>query len=301
MESFELDNGMRFWLVSRPELSSVVAGWAVDAGSASDPEERQIVAPIRQPSPLAFRCISRLRGEDAGRTPNRSERETAMKATAKPLFRHRPKGMRHAVSAMAIAGALASMSPAHAQGIPVIDVANLAQAIQQVASWARQYQQMIQQYQQLVQTYGSLTGRRNLGEIFYNPLLKDVLPPEAAQIYTAVHIGGINGLTVAARAIRNAALIYDCENVFGEDERRCRARLSMNAQTQAYARQALEVVSGRVDQIEQLMQQINTTEDPKAIADAAAAEWDAITDKIGVDKQKAVYNAWAAKSGAYPK
>ncbi len=33
----------------------------------------------------------------------------------------------------------------------------------------------------------------------------------------------------------------------------------------------------------------------------AAGEWDAITEKIGVDKQKAVYAAWAAKSGAYPK
>ena len=42
-------------------------------------------------------------------------------------------------------------------------------------------------------------------------------------------------------------------------------------------------------------------EDPKAILDQAAAEWDAITEKIGVDKQKAVYDGWAAKSGAYPK
>jgi multiple sugar transport system substrate-binding protein len=42
-------------------------------------------------------------------------------------------------------------------------------------------------------------------------------------------------------------------------------------------------------------------EDPKAILDAAAAEWDAITEKIGVDKQKAVYADWASKSGAYPK
>jgi multiple sugar transport system substrate-binding protein len=42
-------------------------------------------------------------------------------------------------------------------------------------------------------------------------------------------------------------------------------------------------------------------DDPKAILDQAAGEWDAITDKIGVDKQKAVYEAWAAKSGAYPK
>lgn len=41
-------------------------------------------------------------------------------------------------------------------------------------------------------------------------------------------------------------------------------------------------------------------DDPKAILDQAAGEWDAITDKIGVDKQKAVYQAWAANSGAYP-
>jgi multiple sugar transport system substrate-binding protein len=41
-------------------------------------------------------------------------------------------------------------------------------------------------------------------------------------------------------------------------------------------------------------------DDPKAILDTAAGEWDAITDKIGVDKQKAVYQGWAAKSGAYP-
>jgi multiple sugar transport system substrate-binding protein len=41
-------------------------------------------------------------------------------------------------------------------------------------------------------------------------------------------------------------------------------------------------------------------DDPKAILDTAAAEWDAITAKIGVDKQKAVYGSWAAKWGAYP-
>jgi multiple sugar transport system substrate-binding protein len=42
-------------------------------------------------------------------------------------------------------------------------------------------------------------------------------------------------------------------------------------------------------------------EDPKAILDKAAADWDAITAEIGVDKQKAVYADWAAKGGAYPK
>jgi multiple sugar transport system substrate-binding protein len=53
--------------------------------------------------------------------------------------------------------------------------------------------------------------------------------------------------------------------------------------------------------LRQMISRLWAGEDPKAIADAAAAEWDAITDKIGVDKQKAVYTSWASKSGAYPK
>jgi len=42
-------------------------------------------------------------------------------------------------------------------------------------------------------------------------------------------------------------------------------------------------------------------EDPKKILDDVAKQWDDATAKIGLEKQKAVYNAWAAKSGAYPK
>jgi multiple sugar transport system substrate-binding protein len=42
-------------------------------------------------------------------------------------------------------------------------------------------------------------------------------------------------------------------------------------------------------------------EDPKAILDDVAKSWDATTAQVGVEKQKAVYAAWAAKSGAYPK
>jgi multiple sugar transport system substrate-binding protein len=42
-------------------------------------------------------------------------------------------------------------------------------------------------------------------------------------------------------------------------------------------------------------------EDPKAILDDVAKSWDETTKKVGLDKQKAVYTAWAAKGGAYPK
>ncbi len=42
-------------------------------------------------------------------------------------------------------------------------------------------------------------------------------------------------------------------------------------------------------------------EDPKSILDQAASQWDATTQEVGVDAQKAVYGSWAAKSGAYPR
>jgi len=41
-------------------------------------------------------------------------------------------------------------------------------------------------------------------------------------------------------------------------------------------------------------------DDPQTILDETAAAWDEITQKIGVDKQKAAYAAWASKPNAYP-
>jgi multiple sugar transport system substrate-binding protein len=53
--------------------------------------------------------------------------------------------------------------------------------------------------------------------------------------------------------------------------------------------------------LRQVMSKLWAGEDPKTILDKAAADWDAITAKIGVDKQKATYKDWVAKSGSYPK
>jgi multiple sugar transport system substrate-binding protein len=41
-------------------------------------------------------------------------------------------------------------------------------------------------------------------------------------------------------------------------------------------------------------------EDPQKTLDKLAAQWDEITNRVGVDKQKAVYQVWSAKPGAYP-
>jgi len=42
-------------------------------------------------------------------------------------------------------------------------------------------------------------------------------------------------------------------------------------------------------------------EDPQEILNGVAKQWNEITQQVGVEKQRAVYGAWAAKSGAYPK
>ena len=61
----------------------------------------------------------------------------------------------------------------------------------------------------------------------------------------------------------------------------------------------------QVDKYEEALRQSVTRlwagEDAKTILDDVAAQWDSLTEKIGVDKQKAAYADWAGKPNAYPK
>jgi len=61
----------------------------------------------------------------------------------------------------------------------------------------------------------------------------------------------------------------------------------------------------QIDKYEEALRQSVTRlwagEDAKAILDDVAAQWDGLTEKIGVDKQKAAYADWASKPNAYPK
>ena len=93
---------------------------------------------------------------------------------------------------LTLLGAFGS-APANA-GIPVIDVANLAQAIEQVISWgqqlegmAQQYKELIQQYQQLQQTYASLTGPRGMQNLLpVNLSSRNYLPANYSQLQAVI-------------------------------------------------------------------------------------------------------------------
>lgn len=76
-------------------------------------------------------------------------------------------------------------------GIPVIDGANLAQAVQNMVAWGEQYNQMVNQIQQAKQQYDSITGIRGFGDAVNNPYLKDVIPSDVAEIYKGIQQGGV--------------------------------------------------------------------------------------------------------------
>ena len=83
---------------------------------------------------------------------------------------------------------LAMSSTGAFAGIPVIDVSNLVQALQQVAAWSQQYTQMlgqiqnqVQQIQQLQSNLNSINGIRNLGQVVNNIGYGDVVPVNVLQ------------------------------------------------------------------------------------------------------------------------
>jgi type IV secretion system protein VirB5 len=170
-----------------------------------------------------------------------------------------------------LAGALfLHASPAQAQGIPVIDVANLMQSIQNVIDDADRYEQLAQSISQLRATYGSLTGIRNLASALNNPLLQNYLPPAAYTVLNDVNAVGYGGLTQRARALRDGGMIYNCLERTGASQATCQAMLASPYQYKALVNDAQDRSSARTNQINALMQQAATTTDPKAIAEAQA-------------------------------
>lgn len=164
---------------------------------------------------------------------------------------------------------LCASNVAHA-GIPVIDVANLAQSIEEVIAWAKQFEQMVQQIQQQQQQFNALTGSRNLGDILNNPAFKQIVPGDLAGVYNGISTGGFSGMTTAAKAIRSTNKIYNCADRTGSDKLSCETVLSLNSQGQANNQQALQIATQRTDQIQSLQSQINATNDPKSIAELQA-------------------------------
>ncbi|MDD3465171.1 MAG: P-type DNA transfer protein VirB5 [Candidatus Cloacimonetes bacterium] len=165
-----------------------------------------------------------------------------------------------------------SAGPAFAQ-IPVTDGAHIATSVmnhvEDIAKYVEQIAKLNAQLDQMKQQYDALTGTRNLGAILQDPKFKNYLPEDWQGVYDSVRSGGYSSLSGSAKAIYDAAKKFDaCEHVKASDEKAvCQARAVKSAQDKAFAMDAFERAKERLTQIGQLMNSINATDDPKAIAE----------------------------------
>lgn len=171
-------------------------------------------------------------------------------------------------AAIAVAGTITS--PAHAQGIPVIDVANLIQTIQQVVNDITEINNQVQQITQLQTQLNSINGVRNLGNVFNNPLLRNYVPAEAYTYLNAINTSGYSGLNATAKALRDVGMVYNCMDQVGDARTQCQAALSQPYQQKGLLQDAMKSAAGRLAQIHSLMGQINATSDQKSVQEIQA-------------------------------
>ena len=171
-----------------------------------------------------------------------------------------------AIAALLTAAATAS----HAQGIPVIDVANLVQTVQQVVNDLTKINNQIQQITQLQAQINSMNGMRMLGTVANNPMLRNYVPANAYTVVNAVTSSGYGGLNATAKGLRDAGMVYNCLDLAGSARTACQAALAQPYQHKGLLQDAMTAASGRLAQISALMGQIDATTDQKAVQEIQA-------------------------------
>jgi len=169
--------------------------------------------------------------------------------------------------------ALAAMFAAgtsQAQGIPVIDIANLIQTIQQVMNDITKIENQVEQIRQLQSQVASINGVRNLGNVFNSAALKNYVPANAFTVVNDVSASGYGGLTATGKALRDAGMVYNCLDLAGAARTSCQATLAQPYQQKGLLQDAMRAASGRLAQINSLMGQINATGDQKAVLEIQA-------------------------------
>ncbi len=174
----------------------------------------------------------------------------------------------HRILVAVVLAATTRLAPA--QGIPVIDIANLVQTIQQVLNDITKIENQVQQITALQGQLNSITGTRNLGAILNNPALQNYVPADAYTLVNAIDSSGYAGLGATAKALRDAAMTYNCLDLAGPRRTSCQPTLAQPYQQKGLLQDAMHSASGRLAQITALMARIDATADQKGVLEIQA-------------------------------
>ncbi len=159
--------------------------------------------------------------------------------------------VRRALAAMT---SVCAVTAAHAQGVPTISPAELAQQMVMV-------QQLIQQVQNQEAQFQALTGNSGIGMMMNNPALRSYLPEEWQDIYSQAKSGSLTGISSTMRTIEQQ------EGMTGASTTGQQRYYDTLAANKAMNEQAYSAIMARFNNIQSLMQQSNMTQDPAQKAD----------------------------------
>ena len=175
---------------------------------------------------------------------------------------------------MAAAALLTAGQAAHA-GIPVSDAANLVQAIQQVAAWGQQYEQMVQSLQNQVQAIqnmeGTFAANDPLSQAGFNNAA-GLLPQSIQALQTAINNpnGQFGQLQSSIQAYVAQNRILDPNATFGSGTPAAQAMQGaqeQNATNLAAAQQAYQQITNGMSNIQNLVNQLDSAPSAKETMD----------------------------------
>lgn len=172
---------------------------------------------------------------------------------------------------VAAIGGVVSTAPVQASGIPVLDVANLANAISQYTQMVQQLAELQAQLQQAKQQYESITGGRGMGNLART---SSSYIPTNWQETLALMEGNVGGeLGNMADQIRQSASKLDQEFYSGADsdvKEGLEAALQSAAAGQAMNAKIYDSSEERLQRLNSLANQVDSAADLKAVSDLQA-------------------------------
>lgn len=171
--------------------------------------------------------------------------------------------------------------PTFADGVPVFDVTNFAEAVQSLEQLQNQYRTLQQQYGQMVAQYQSLTGSRGMGQLFNDPAsqaLRRYTPASWQQTLALLGAGSNPGDAAQVQAFAqstqknlNLANISGATLFPGIANTDHAAAFDGLSQTSvaalAVAQAAYDQTSSRAGRLQTYLSQVNASPDMKASAD----------------------------------
>lgn len=187
-------------------------------------------------------------------------------------------------AALLVAGAVAFGAPVQATGIPVVDFANLVQALQQYLQLSAQLQQLKQEYDQQVRQYEALTGGRGMGGLFNSGAdqqMRQYAPASWQQALQVLQQGGLpgNAADVARLAEgfaqsqgfkQTGARVYPASGGNNPDALAYAASTGATAAAAGLGQAAYDQTPARMQRVQQYLDEVNNTADLKASVDLNA-------------------------------